>query len=301
VEVVPVTQENVQLQSEWVATLDGSVNAQIEPQVTGYLVRQNYKEGSFVRKSQVLFEIDPRPFKAALDRAQGDLAQAVAQLGKSTLDVERDTALAASRAVARSQLDNEIQAKLGAQAAVESGKAAVEQAQLNLGFTKVTSLVDGIAGVAQTQIGNLVKPETVLTTVFSVNPIRVYFPISEREYLDLAGVTGAADNASLLHGAKAPPLDDSHRGRVSEPDQRSSPRGVWPRSDRLHRGSRRTPHSSTRGHRYPRQVSGGGCELRQQGAGPAYNAGSGDRNALHREERSTSGGTSGGGRHGEGV
>jgi len=122
------------------------VNAQIRPQVSGYIIKQQYKEGSLVRKGQVLFEIDPRPFKAALDRAKGDLAQAQAQLGKSILDVERDTPLAEARAIAKSQLDNEIQAKRGAQAAIESNKAAVEQAELNLEWTKVTSLVDGIAG-----------------------------------------------------------------------------------------------------------------------------------------------------------
>jgi membrane fusion protein (multidrug efflux system) len=169
--------------SEWVATLDGYVNAQIRPQVSGYIIKQNYTEGSLVRKGQVLFEIDPRPFKAALDRAKGDLAQAQAQLGKSTLDVERDTPLAQAMAIAKSQLDNEIQAKLGAQAAVESAKAAVEQAELNLEWTKVTSLVDGIAGIAQVQIGNLVGPNSVLTSVSQVEPIKAFFPISEREYV----------------------------------------------------------------------------------------------------------------------
>jgi membrane fusion protein (multidrug efflux system) len=163
--------------------LDGYVNAQVRPQVSGYIIKQNYKEGSLVRKGQVLFEIDPRPFKAALDRAKGDLAQARAQLGKSTLDVERDTPLADARAIAKSQLDNEIQAKLGAEAAVESGKAAVEQAELNLEFTKVTSMVDGIAGIAQVQMGNLVGPNSILTSVSQMDPIKAYFPISESEYV----------------------------------------------------------------------------------------------------------------------
>jgi len=144
--------------SEWVATLDGYVNAQIRPQVSGYIIRQNYTEGSLVRKSQVLFEINPRPFTAALDRAKGDLAQTQAQLGKSTLDVERDTPLAEARAIAKSQLDNEVQAKLGAQAAVESAKAAVEQAELNLEWTKVTSLVDGIAGSRKSRSATWSEP-----------------------------------------------------------------------------------------------------------------------------------------------
>jgi membrane fusion protein (multidrug efflux system) len=169
--------------SEWVATLDGYVNAQVRPQVSGYIIKQNYKEGSLVRKGEVLFEIDPRPFQAALDRAKGDLAQAQAQLGKSNLDVERDTPLAEARAIAKSQLDNEIQAKLGAQAVIESDKAAVEQAELNLEWTKVTSLVNGIAGIAQIQIGNLVGSNSILTSVSQLEPIKAYFPISEREYV----------------------------------------------------------------------------------------------------------------------
>ena len=183
VRVAPVVQQDVPVYSEWVATLDGYVNAQVRPQVSGYIIKQNYKEGSLVRKGEVLFEIDPRPFQAALDRAKGDLAQAQAQLGKSNLDVERDTPLAEARAIAKSQLDNEIQAKLGAQALIESDKAAVEQAELNLEWTKVTSLVDGIAGIAQIQIGNLVGSNSILTSVSQLEPIKAYFPISEREYV----------------------------------------------------------------------------------------------------------------------
>jgi membrane fusion protein (multidrug efflux system) len=183
VEVATVETRDVPMYSEWVATLDGYVNAEIRPQVSGYIIKQNYKEGSLVHEGQVLFEIDPRPFQATLDRAKGDLAQAQAQLGKATLDVERDTPLAEGRAIAKSQLDNEVQAKLGAQASVESAKAAVEQAQLNLEWTKVTSLVDGIAGIAQVQIGNLVGPTSMLTSVSQVDPIKAFFPINEHEYL----------------------------------------------------------------------------------------------------------------------
>jgi RND family efflux transporter MFP subunit len=183
VAVAKVETRDVPIYGEWVATLDGYVNAEIRPQVSGYIIKQNYTEGSVVRKGQVLFEIDPRPFQATLDRAKGDLAQAQAQLGKSTLDVERDTPLADARAIAKSQLDNEVQAKLGAQAAVESAKAAVEQAELNLEWTKVTSLVDGIAGIAQVQMGNLVGSTSILTSVSQVDPIKAFFPISEHEYL----------------------------------------------------------------------------------------------------------------------
>src|SRR5712671_3399190 len=197
VSVALVIQQDVPVFSEWVATMDGYVNAQIRPQVSGYVIKQEYKEGSVVRKGQVLFEIDPRPFKAALDRAKGDLAQAQAQVGKSTLDVERDTPLAQARAIAKSQLDNEIQAKLGAQAAVQSSKAAVEQAELNLEWTKVTSLVDGIAGIAQVQIGNLVGSNSVLTSVSQVDPIKAFFPISEHEYV-LAQRSSAASSKHAI-------------------------------------------------------------------------------------------------------
>jgi RND family efflux transporter MFP subunit len=186
VKVIAVAQRDVPIVSEWVATLDGYVNAQIQPQVTGYIVKQTYREGSPVRKGDILFEIDPRPFQAILNQAKAQLAQAGAQMVKTQLDVDRDTPLAKERAIAQSQLDNDVQANLAAKAAVQSSEAQVEQAQLNLGFTHVTSLFDGIAGIALVQLGNLVNPSTVLTSVSQVNPIKAYFPISEQEYLRLA-------------------------------------------------------------------------------------------------------------------
>src|SRR6476620_10166434 len=184
VQIATVVQQDTPIYSEWVATLDGYVNAQIQPHVSGYIIKQNYKEGSVVRKGDVLFEIDPRLFKAALDQAKAQLAQAEAQLGKAKLDVERDTPLAQARAIAQSQLDTEIQAKLGAQAQVLAAKANVEQAALNLEWTKVTSLVSGIAGIAQVQIGNLVSPGSILTSVSQVDPIKAYFTVSEKEFTD---------------------------------------------------------------------------------------------------------------------
>jgi len=184
VEVVTVVQQDTPIYSEWVATLDGYVNAQIQPRVSGYLIKQNYKEGSVVRKGEVLFEIDPRPFKAALDQAKAQLAQAEAQLGKASLDVERDTPLAQARAIAQSQLDTEVQAKLGAQALVMAAKANVEQAALNMEWTKVTSLISGVAGIAQVQIGNLVGPGSVLTSVSQVDPIKAYFTVGEQDFTD---------------------------------------------------------------------------------------------------------------------
>jgi membrane fusion protein (multidrug efflux system) len=184
VEVATVIQQDTPIYSEWVATLDGYVNAQIQPHVTGYIIKQNYKEGSVVRKGDVLFEIDPRPFRAALNQAKAQLAQSEAQLGKAKLDVERDTPLAQARAIAQSQLDNEVQARLGAQAQVDAAKANVEQAELNLEWTRVTSLVTGIAGVALVQIGNLVGPNSILTSVSQVDPIKAYFTVSEQEFTD---------------------------------------------------------------------------------------------------------------------
>jgi RND family efflux transporter MFP subunit len=205
VEVVSVVQQDVPIYGEWVATLDGYVNAQIQPQVSGYLVKQSYKEGSFVRTGQVLFEIDPRPFQAVLDQAKAQLAQAEAQLGKTQLDVDRDTPLAKERAIAQSQLDNDIQANLAAKASVKAAEAQVEQAQLNLDFTHVTSLVDGIAGIAQVQIGNLVSPTAALTSVSQVNPIKAYFPISEQEYMHYAARINAHNQQAVP--SDAPPFD----------------------------------------------------------------------------------------------
>jgi membrane fusion protein (multidrug efflux system) len=186
VSVITVAPQQVSLSSEWIGTLDGFVNAQIRPQVSGYLVRRNYDEGALVNKGQVLFEIDPRPFEAALAQAQARLAEAQAQQGKAQRDLERDRPLAAQRAIAQSQLDNDIQADLAAQAAIKSASAAVDTAQLNLGFTRVTSLINGVAAIATAQIGDLVGPATLLTTVSQIDPIKVYFPLSEPEYLRMA-------------------------------------------------------------------------------------------------------------------
>jgi membrane fusion protein (multidrug efflux system) len=198
VEVVEVLQKDVPIYSEWVGTLDGFINAQIKAQVTGYLLRRNYTEGSYVKKGQLLFEIDPRTFQAALDQAraqlanaEGQLAQAEANQVKAQLDVNRYVPLAKEQAVTQQDLDNAVQANRAAQAQVraakaqiDAAKAQVDAAQLNLSFTKVASLIDGIAGIAQAQIGDLVGPTGLLTTVSTVDPIKVYFPVSEQEYLN---------------------------------------------------------------------------------------------------------------------
>ena len=184
VQVVSVIQRDVPVYHEYIATLDGFVNAVIQPQVSGYLIQQNYREGALVRKNQVLFKIDPRPFQALLDQAKAQLAQAEAQLGKTKLDVDRDTPLAKEQAIAQSQLDNDIQANLAAKASMQAGKASVQQAELNLEFTNVRSLIDGVAGIASGQVGNLVNPQTILTTVSQLDPIKAYFVVSEQAYLD---------------------------------------------------------------------------------------------------------------------
>jgi membrane fusion protein (multidrug efflux system) len=202
-----VQQKDVPVFGDWVANLDGYVNAQIQPQVTGYLIRQNYKEGSHVSKGQVLYEIDPRPFQASLDQAKGQLAQAQAQLQLAQINTKRDTPLAEARAIARSQLDNDLQTQAADEATVKAQEAAVETAKLYLEWTKVRSLLDGIAGLATIQVGSLVTQSTVLTTVSQVQPIKVYFAISEQEYLALSEKAREGGAADLLHSARRVPIE----------------------------------------------------------------------------------------------
>ncbi len=199
VEVAQVEQRDVPIYGEWIGTLDGFVNADVRAQVTGYLLRQDYREGSFVKKGQLLFEIDPRPFQAALDQAEGQLAQATANLanakavqGRTQLDVERYTPLAKEEAASQQDLDNSVQNNLAAlatvatsEAAIKTDAAAVETAKINLDFTRLIAPIDGIAGRAQLQVGALVSPSSgVVTAVSTVDPIKAYFTVSESEYLD---------------------------------------------------------------------------------------------------------------------
>jgi len=204
VEVTSGVQKDVPTEGEWVGTLEGYVNAQISPQVSGYLIGQDYQEGAFVQKGQLLFEIDPRPFQAVLDQAKGQLAQAEARMANAEINVKRDIPEAEAHAIPQSQLDTDTQMLLAAKAAVEADQAAVEQAALNLGYTKVLSLIDGIAGVTTVQVGNLVGPASVLTAVSQVNPAKVYFPISEQEYLHMAdgAATGRVD--WMMHASGIP-------------------------------------------------------------------------------------------------
>jgi RND family efflux transporter MFP subunit len=199
VEVVEVEQKDVPIFGEWIGTLDGYTNADVRAQVTGYIMKQGYEEGAFVKKGQLLFEIDPRPFQAALDQAEGQLAQATASLanaqavqGRTELDVNRYTPLAKEQAASQQDLDNAIQNNLAAKATVataiaqiKTAQAAVETAKINLDFTRLVAPIDGIAGQAQLQVGALVNPGSgQVTSVSTVDPIKVYFTVSEREYLD---------------------------------------------------------------------------------------------------------------------
>lgn len=185
VEVIDVVQRDVPVYSEWVGTTDGLVNATIRPQVTGYLIKQNYKEGSNVKKGQVLFEIDPRTFQANLDQAQGQLAQQMARWETAQANLKRIRPLAEQNAVSKKDLDDAIGMEQSTHASVISAQAAVDKARLDLEFTKVTSLIDGIAGIAKAQIGDLVGPGQIeeLTTVSTLDPIKAYVPISEQEYM----------------------------------------------------------------------------------------------------------------------
>jgi RND family efflux transporter MFP subunit len=198
VEVVQVEQKDVPIFGAWIGTLDGFTNADVRAQVTGYLLRQGYQEGAFVKKGQLLFEVDPRPFQAALDQARGQLAQARAQLanasavqGRTQLDVERYTPLVKEQAASQQDLDNAVQNNLAAKASVataeaqiKTAEAAVETAKINLDFTRLVAPIDGIAGQAQLQVGALVTPSSgIVTSVSTVDPIKVYFTVGEPQYL----------------------------------------------------------------------------------------------------------------------
>jgi membrane fusion protein (multidrug efflux system) len=202
VQVVTVRPADVPIFEEWIGTLDGFVNAQIHAQVSGYLQTQNYLEGREVKKGDLLFQIDPRPFDALLHQAQAKLAQDQAQAAKTQLDVKRDTQLSKEHVVSQEVFDDATQANLVAEALVKADEAAMETTQLNCEFTKITSPIDGLAGMALAQIGDLVGPSgSVLTTVSTLNPIKVYFQVSEQSYLDFwqhqAADSGAKTDAQL--------------------------------------------------------------------------------------------------------
>jgi membrane fusion protein (multidrug efflux system) len=188
VEVAEVMQKDVPIYSEWIGTTDGLVNADIRAQVTGYLLTRDYREGGAVKKGDILFQIDPRKFQAALGQAAGDLKRAQAQLTKTELDVARNEPLAKEGAISLKEFQDSVQANQAAAAAVESAKAAVEQARLNLEWTKVLAPINGVVGIAKAQVGDLIDANSALTSMSTLDPLRVYFPISEQEYLKLSGL-----------------------------------------------------------------------------------------------------------------
>jgi RND family efflux transporter MFP subunit len=184
--VTEVIQRDVPLYSEWVGTTEGFVNAQIHPKVSGYLLKQNYKDGDKVNEGRLLFQIDDREYKAALDQALGNLAQMQAQLKRHQQDLVRYTTLYKAAVISKQEFDTQTQTTRATAAQVQAAQAAVESARLNVEWTRVTSPIGGIAGIAKTQVGDLVGPTTLLTTVSQLDPIKVTFPISEREYLHFA-------------------------------------------------------------------------------------------------------------------
>ena len=238
VEVVKVVQQDVPVYSEWIGVLDGSINAVIRPQVTGYLVKQNYVEGEVVRKGQVLFEIDPRTFQAALKQAQASLEQARGNLSAqeaaaatARADLARVKPLAAKNALSQKDLDDAVGRDLAAKAAVITAKAGIavaaanlEKAQLELGFTKIISPVDGVAGIAKAQLGNLVSPsmQEELTSVSTLDPIKAYINVSEQEYLKAKTAESKASEAPLqlvlADGSVYP-----HQGRMALADRQIDP------------------------------------------------------------------------------
>jgi RND family efflux transporter MFP subunit len=262
VQVAAVERRDVPIYREWIGTLDGMVNAAIRAQVAGYLLTQNYSEGSFVKNGQLLFEIDARPFQAALDQAQGQLAQARGQLaqakaqfaqaqaqlaqsvadqGRMQLDVDKYTPLAKQQAVTQQELDNAVQNNVAAKAhieasnagietakaqieagnaAVESAQAAVEAAKVNTGFTHLASPIDGIIGVAQVQVGNLVSPSSgVITTVSTLDPIKANFTVGEQEYLSLTRGGGNDLTKLQLELILADGSSYPHKGKFSFADR----------------------------------------------------------------------------------
>ena len=200
--VAEVAQQDVPIYTEWVAQLNGSVNAEITPKVQGYLLKQDYQNGFFVKKGQLLFELDPRQYQAAVEQAQAQVSVAQAKLAEATTNVNRDTPLAAQNAIPEKQLDTDLSNQAAFKAEVLAQQANLQNAQLNLAWTKVYSPIDGIAGVSNSQIGDLVGTTTKMTTVSQVNPIWAYFNISESVYLPLASrvttlITGKTEREHL--------------------------------------------------------------------------------------------------------
>lgn len=226
VEVVDVVQQDVPVYMEWVASTDGSVNASIRPQVTGYLISQNYKEGDVVKKGQLLFRIDPRVFQAALDQAMGQLAQQQARWTTAKANLRRIKPLAAQNAVSQKDLDDATGQEQSTHASVIAAQATVDKAKLDLEFTRVTSLIDGVAGIAKAQIGDLVGPGQIgeLTTVSTVDPIKVYVPVSEQQYLKSTESRKDRSNGTTLELILADGSTFPHKGKITFADRQIDPK-----------------------------------------------------------------------------
>jgi membrane fusion protein, multidrug efflux system len=207
VQVVAVEQRDEPIYSEWIGTLDGMVNAEIKPKVEGYLLRQLYQNGGYVKQGAPMFEIDPRQPQASLDQANANLARAQALLVKTQRDVQIYTPLAAARAISQQELDNARSRELEAAAMVDSSRAAVEQARLNRAWTLVTSPISGVAGIAKSQVGDLVNSATLMTTVSQVDPIKVNVNISEQEYLHYAEAINKGLSGTPRAGAQGGQLE----------------------------------------------------------------------------------------------
>lgn len=215
--VADVVQQDVPITQEWVGTLQGSVNAEIRPKVEGFVIKQLYAEGTGVRQGAPLFQIDPRPFQAAYDQAKGNLERNEAALSLADITVERYIPLAKESAVSQQELDSALSSQRQAQGNVESAKAQLEQARLNLAWCTVTSLISGIAGTAQIQVGSLVNANSVLTTVSTVDPIRAIFAISEQQYLRYMEAQAGKPQRNESAGLDLVLADgtvDPHRGKI---------------------------------------------------------------------------------------
>lgn len=207
VSVAPVEQRDVPGYHEYAGVLQAYVSADARARVEGFLVEQHYTEGTVVKTGQLLFVIDPKPFEAAKLQAEGNLAQAQAALEKAKADVARDTPLVAKQAVSKQDLDNAVASKDSAEGQVKAAQGALQTATLNLGYTRVLAPVDGIAGIAEVRIGNLVGQgqPTLLTTVYQVDPIRLVWSLPEREYIDLAPIIADFERAQAKQGGTIPP------------------------------------------------------------------------------------------------
>ena len=219
VEVTQVVQRDVPIYQEWVAQLNGPNNAQITPRVQGYLLRQDYHDGFFVKKGQLLYEIDAHPYQTALAQAKAQVAEAVANLSSADTNVARDRPLAAQNAIPQKQLDTDVATQAANQAQLDAAKAQLAQAELNLSWTKVYSPIDGIAGLSSSQVGNLVGTTTNMTTVSQVNPIWAYFSISEGDYLTRAStfyqvISGARVSSPILDFIQANGATYPYKGRI---------------------------------------------------------------------------------------